>query len=163
MKHKILTVLFTFLLFSFLPLNIWADSTSPEPYTYEEFPDTMHKLRRFEIITLGSMPFVSLDISLGYSGYKYLSGKSTTFVNPFSSSQSETYSENEIKGIILSSLGVSVGIGLCDFFINQYKEASAKKKLIKENQNINIIPIENDPEAVKILLPQADMSEQEVE
>ena len=69
-KEKILKTIIISLLLNLLPLapGLFADSTStsPAPYEKEEFPDFLHDLRRFEIITLGSLPFVTLDTSLAY-------------------------------------------------------------------------------------------------
>jgi len=141
----------------------FSESTSPEPYTYEEFPDTLHKLRRFEIISLGSIPFVSLDISLGYSGYKYATGKSEKFVNPFSSTADTAYTEDEIKGIIISSVCVGACIGLADLIVNEVKANKIKQKIKKENQQININSVVNNPDAVKIKLPEKSEENAEVE
>lgn len=139
-------------------LNGFSQSTTPEPYTEEEFPETMHKLRRFEIISLGSIPFVSLDIALGYSGYKYVTGKSSTFVNPFSVGSTDAYSEDEIKGIIISSVCVGACIGVADLVVNELKANKKRKKIQKENQKINITSVVNDPDAVKIKLPESKIS-----
>ena len=145
-----------FLVFSIFTSTVYCESSTAEPYTEEEFPETLHKLRRFEIITLGSMPFVSLDVSLGFSTYKLASGKSSSFINPFSSSSSETaYTEDEIKGIIITSLAISLGVGVSDFIVNQIKENKAKKQIKAESQNVTV-SIADDPEAVKIILPEEE-------
>ena len=51
---------------------------------------------------------------------------------------------------MLTSLGISVGIGLTDYIIQVIKRNSKKNKAKKLNQNIKISTIENDPTATKI-------------
>ncbi|MCR4742061.1 MAG: hypothetical protein K5866_04215 [Treponema sp.] len=135
MKKSILVIL----LISLFSLNLFADdsstSTSPKAYDDDEFPQALLDLRRFEIITLGSMPFVMLDTTLAYSAYKYASGQSSSF-NFLSSSE---YDNDETKKIILTSLGISASIGLTDFIVRIIKRSKAKKaskNLYNENLNI---------------------------
>ena len=73
MKKSIAKILIFTLLFNICS-PIFAESTSTEPkeYTEDEFPQALEDLRRFEIITLGSLPFVTLNSTLVYSGIKYV-------------------------------------------------------------------------------------------
>lgn len=135
MKKSLLLLL----LISLFLQNLFADtsstSTTPKAYDDDEFPQALLDLRRFEIITLGSMPFVMLDTTLAYSAYKYASGKSTSF-NFLNSS---SYDKDETKKIILTSLGISASIGLTDFIVRLVKRSKAKKasrNLYNENLNI---------------------------
>ena len=135
MKKSLLLLL----LISLFSQNLFADtsstSTTPKAYDDDEFPQALLDLRRFEIITLGSMPFVMLDTTLAYSAYKYATGKSTSF-NFLNSS---SYDKDETKKIILTSLGISASIGLTDFIVRLVKRSKAKKassNLYNENLNI---------------------------
>ena len=135
MKKSLLLLL----LISLFSQNLFADtsstSTTPKAYDDDEFPQALLDLRRFEIITLGSMPFVMLDTTLAYSAYKYASGKSTSF-NFLNSS---SYDKDETKKIILTSLGISASIGLTDFIVRLVKRSNANKasrNLYNENLNI---------------------------
>ena len=135
MKKSLLLLL----IISLFSQNLFADtsstSTTPKAYDDDEFPQALLDLRRFEIITLGSMPFVMLDTTLAYSAYKYASGKSTSF-NFLNSS---SYDKDETKKIILTSLGISASIGLTDFIVRLVKRSKAKKasrNLYNENLNI---------------------------
>ncbi|MCR5495487.1 MAG: hypothetical protein K6F15_07615 [Treponema sp.] len=137
--------------------SLFAESSTKntaEPYKAEEFPGWMHDLRRAEIITLGAMPFVTFNISLGYSfaSYAMHGFDSNYFVNPFAnSSDSNAYTTDEQMAIIITSLAISTGIGLTDFIVHAAKRNSAfRKKKIKQNGPIKINPIKEDPEAVKI-------------
>ena len=67
MFKKLTAVILSFSLFTSFMFG--AETKNPEPYNKEEMPQTLQDLRRFEIITLGAMPFVMLDTTLGYSIY----------------------------------------------------------------------------------------------
>jgi len=143
-KNIILLLVFTTLIFS-LNTNLFADSDSktPEPYKTEEFPQTLKDFRRFEIITLGSMPFIMLDASIAYSGYKYIKGDNKEF--NFFGSNSYTYEET--KNMIITSLCISASIGLTDYFVRLVKRSSAKKKAEQRN-NHQAINIQTTPNVV---------------
>ena len=116
MKRLFFTVLSLFLFFA--ASNCFAQSnqtnTTPEPYTDDEFAQPFKDLRRFEIITLGAMPFITLDSAIVYNGYKYATGKAEKF-NPLATAD---YSQKEMEKIIITSLCISAGIGLSDYIIN---------------------------------------------
>ena len=130
------------------------------------FPSFLYDLRRAEIITLGSMPFITLGTSLGYSfgKYAYHGFDSAYFSNPFAKTTESAYSADEQVGIILTSLGISLGIGITDFIVQTVKRNSKAKK-IKNNNNspIKITPISEDPDAVKISLPNEENLENKTE
>ncbi len=155
MKRKILfAALSIFLFLSFQ--NIFAQSNSgnqsPEPYKEDEFSQGLKDLRRFEIITLGAMPFITLDSAIVYNGYKYATGKAQKF-NPLATAD---YSQKEMEKIIITSLCISAGIGLSDFVINLVKRNRDIKKQKMEDSNISI---QEYPDAVKIPLPQTQEEE----
>ena len=156
MKNRLLFAFSAFFLsFSML----FAQTQSPEPYSKDEFHPVLKDLRRAEIITLGAIPFVTFNVTLGYSFGKYASHNfdSNYFPNPFAkSSDANAYTTEEEIGIILTSVGISAGIGLTDFIVHEIKRSRARKRLkALQNGPIKISPIEEDPEAVKIeILPQ---------
>ena len=156
MKKSIAKILIFTLLFNICsPIFAEPTSTEPKEYTEDEFPQALEDLRRFEIITLGSLPFVTLNSTLVYSGIKYVQHDFDPAYspNPFASKANGGYSTEEQVGVLLTSLGISVGIGLTDFIIRSVKRNSKKKKAQKnKNQNITISTIENDPTATKITL-----------
>ncbi len=131
-------------------------SETAEPYEKDEFPGILHDIRRAEIITLGSMPFITFSATLGYSFGKYASHNfdSSYFVNPFSSTDENSFSTDEQVGILLTSLGISAGIGLTDFIVHAVKRSNRQRKLKKQkNTEIQINPIMEDPSATKIEPP----------
>lgn len=136
------------LFFSQIFSSLYCDSNTPKPYEDDEFPEALKDLRRFEIITLGSMPFVMLDVNLVYSGIRVANGTSSSY-NPFNTS---SYTEDEQIKLILTSLGISTCIGLTDFVVQKIKQsfANKKSKTPSENNSILVVPIEEDPDAIKI-------------
>ena len=117
--------LLIFTVFSMLmSAQVFADDSTkdkePEPYEKTEFPAWMLNLRRSEIVTLGSVPFTTLAVSLTYSTIQYATGKTTSFPSPFSKNAS--YTQYDIKMIVGFSLGISLVIGIVDFVISLVKQ-----------------------------------------
>ena len=164
MKKKFCLILLIIFFMSLVP--VYSENNVPEPYTEDEFQSFLYDLRRAEIITLGSMPFITLGTSLGYSfgKYAYHGFDSAYFSNPFAKTTESAYSADEQVGIILTSLGISLGIGITDFIVQTVKRNSKAKK-IKNNNNspIKITPISEDPDAVKISLPNEENLENKTE
>ena len=65
-------LIFSFLFNLTVPAFSADTSTSPKPYDSEELPQTFKDIRRFEIITLGALPFVTLDTTLVFSTVRYV-------------------------------------------------------------------------------------------
>lgn len=135
--------------------SFWAQSDNsdktPAPYTQEEFSQPLLDLRRFEIITFGSMPFVTMDAAIVYNGYKYFTKKTDKF-NPLATAD---YKPEEMKKIIITSVCISAGIGLTDYIVRLVKRKNLQKKNSQENNGITIT---DDPDAVKIPLPEQNQS-----
>ena len=47
-------------------------NTTPEPYGDDEFPDWANYLRRYEVITIGTLPFATLSVTTIYGLYRYI-------------------------------------------------------------------------------------------
>ena len=108
------------------------------------------------------MPFVTLDVTLGYSIIDYANQKAkgqqnVEFPNPFKSSANGGYNDDEIKGIILTSLGISLAIGITDLVVRIIKRNRVQVK--KNKSKLNILNIEDDPDAIKIETNQNNSSE----
>jgi len=150
-------IIFFAILVSLLTASSPVFSETAEPYDKDEFPGILHDIRRAEIITLGSMPFITFSASLGYSFGKYASHNfdSSYFVNPFASTDGNSFSTDEQIGILLTSLGISAGIGLTDFIVHTVKRNNRLRRLKKQkNTEIQITPIIEDPDATKVEPPQ---------
>ena len=134
-----------------------SKNATPAPYTDDEFPQFMKDLRRAEIISFGALPFVTLTSTIVYSSARYAQHgfDSEYFPNPFAkASASNGYSTAEQAGILLTSAGISVGIGLTDLLVSVIRRKAAKKKLErKEKAPIVVTPIAEDEDAVRIDMP----------
>jgi len=149
MQKKLLSLFLIFSLFSGL---LFADSKTPEPYNKDELPQSLQDLRRFEIITLGAMPFVMLDTTLVYSTYHKLKGdmntettqmKTTPFVGSLKFPDKETKKKGQTQ-IFFISLGVSVGIGVTDLCYHHVKRTFVNRREEKINrQDISIEVLED--------------------
>lgn len=137
--------------FAFLTIvsfSTFADDltiSDAEPYDTKAVPQWVKDVRRGEIITLGSWPFTTLLVSISYSFGMFAARNwdSSYFRNPFSSS-GEGYSYSEIKGILLTSAAISVGIGVTDLIVNIVKREKAKKKRNAEQlKNITVTPVDS--------------------
>lgn len=154
-------IIFCFLALISLLSSIFSET--PEPYKPEEFPGILHDLRRAEIITLGAMPFITFNVSLGYSFGNYASHNFdySYFKNPFAQDSESSYSQDEQIGILLTSIGISAGIGITDFIVHSVKRNKQYRKLKKtKNKNITVSPIETDPDATKIEYPEPPVLEE---
>ncbi|MBD5408291.1 MAG: hypothetical protein HDR54_02695 [Treponema sp.] len=160
MKIKAVAITLVFSLFiNLFPCFSDTANTTPEPYKEDEFPSWLSDLRRAEIITLGAMPFVVLDVELAYSlGTFAAHGFNTEyFKNPFASSSENAYTTEEQKNLLLISLGICLGIGITDFIVNRVKNSRrAKRALAQQNKNIQIEPISENPDATLIPPPNRD-------
>ncbi|WP_407425665.1 hypothetical protein [Treponema sp.] len=135
MKKFFFTLISIFLIFS--NVTFAADSsTSTTNYDDINFPQWSRDLRRTEIITFGSLPFVTLWTTVGYSLYKY--GK---FKNPLDKSTS-SFTEDDQWNIIKISAVTCVGLGLTDLAINLITRDAKERKIKKsqKNQAYSVIP-----------------------
>lgn len=153
MKKRLISkiLFFSFLINFTIPL--FSEDKTPKPYEDDEFPQTLKDIRRFEIITLGALPFVTLDTTLAYSTYRYAKNDFNAAYKPdiFSSS---SFTQDEQKGIILTSLGICVGIGATDLIVQLIKRSSKKRKAQVNYDDIAVTPITEDEDASQIPLPQ---------
>jgi hypothetical protein len=147
---KFLKIFFTlFLLFSCINCFAQETDTTPKPYEDQEFEQWQLDLRRFEIITLGSMPFITLDTIIIYSGITWgINGFQGAFPNPFSAMAS--YSQGEIIGIILTSFTISLCIAITDYFIIKAKR---EKAVQNKTQQIYVMPEELNPPVQDVQKP----------
>lgn|GEM_PF-336892 len=136
-----------------------SESEEAEPYSPDEFPGWSKKIRRAEVITLGSVPFTTLGVILAYGTYQYVKGESVSFPNPFDSSK--TYSERQIKMILGYAAAASCAIGITDFMITFAKEKHTQRKLRKIRESTEqptVTPI--TPEEAGNLMRQGNLKAQ---
>lgn len=141
------------------PLAAADPTVTIEPYTKDEFPGWLHDMRRAEIVSLGSLPFVTLGVTLGYSLYRYFSHDMNPdyFPNPFAKSSSAArLTTDEQLGILFTSLGVAAVVGITDFTISSIQRHKRNKAYQELNRGaVEIIPLDEEP------VPQDDFPAQE--
>ena len=115
-------------------------------------------MRRTEIITLGSLPFTVLWVSLSYETYNYVTGVSSTFQNPFGSND---YSESDIAKIVGISFGASVAIGLVDLIITLVKQKKEKDYTQKTKEVMERIKITSSPPEENFPPPDIEVNNEE--
>ena len=160
MKKKLAAkiLIFSFLFNLITPAFAADNNTTPKPYDKEELPQGFKDIRRFEIITLGALPFVTLDTTLIYSSVRYAQNDFDDAYKPDIFAKNN-FTEDEQKQIIATSLGICVGIGLTDLIIQIIKRSSKKRRERKIVDNdISIYPITESitdyPDAQPIELPE---------
>ena len=94
----------------------------------------MKDLRRTEIITFGSLPFVGLWTTVGYGLAVH-----GTFHNPLNKSTSR-YTQDEQKQIFALSAAISLGLGLTDLAINLISRNLKQSRQEKMEKTIMVIP-----------------------
>ena len=152
MKHtkKIAFLIFFVSLFSVFP--VYAEDTkvsrTPDPYGAEEFKQWQKDLRRFEIITFGALPFVSLLSFWAYDIGRSIAHKGDPAYNPWpikDAKISVKLTEKEQLNIFFTAVGISLGVAIIDLTYRSIKRANAKKLEEKnEEEAILLIPIEEN-------------------
>ena len=120
--------------FLFSPL--FAEDTS---YADVNFPQWAKDLRRTEIIAFGSLPFVTLWTTVGYS----LAVKGE-FHSPIDKSSSG-FDTDDQKAIIAIAAATSLGLGLLDLGITLIKRHMSEKKNRKARPDeVTITPMSKE-------------------
>ena len=152
MKHtkKIAFLIFFVSLFSVFP--VYAEDTTvsrtPDPYGAEEFKQWQKDLRRFEIISFGALPFVSLLSFWAYDIGRSIAHKGDPAYNPWPIKDAKIavkLTEKEQLNIFLTAVGISLGVAIIDLTYRSIKRANEKKLEEKnEEEAILLIPIEEN-------------------
>ena len=152
MKHtkKIASLILFVSLFSVFP--VYAEDTkvskTPDPYGAEEFKQWQKDLRRFEIITFGALPFVSLLSFWAYDIGRSIAHKGDPAYNPWPLKDAKIavkLTEKEQLGVFLTAVGISLGVAIIDITYRSIKRANAKKLEEKnEEPAILLIPSEEN-------------------
>lgn len=152
MKHtkKIACLIFFVSLFSVF--SIYADdskvSRTPDPYGAEEFKQWQKDLRRFEIITFGALPFVSLLSFWAYDISRSIIHKGDPAYNPWPIKDAKIavkLTEKEQRNIFFTAIGISLAVAVIDLTYRSIKRAN-EKKLEQQNEDaaIVLIPLEEN-------------------
>lgn len=111
----------------------FSDTHTPAPYDKDAIPQWAKDVRRFEIITLGSIPFAVMSYGFGKSCFDCA-------VHGFDTSYMSSPLERSTDGKVLAvSCCIGVGIGLCDLIINKiHRHKQEKQKKLQEQRSIYI-------------------------
>lgn len=132
--RKSLFFIFAFLIL-FESFPAFSETSSSGAWDDLNPPQWAKDVRRTEIITFGSLPFVTLWTTLGYS----LAVKGE-FHNPLDKS-TDAFDEDDQMNIIKISAATCLGLGAFDLGFNLIKRAVVKKRgQKKEQQAIEVLP-----------------------
>jgi preprotein translocase subunit SecE len=115
----------------------------PEPYTKDSFPQWARDLRRTEIITFGSLPFVTLSVTLGFSLVRFAAHDFDMgyFPNPLAkNTDSAGLSTNDQMMILGMSAAISVAFGLTDLIVTRAKRSAERKGQRSGGITISVLP-----------------------
>lgn len=114
---------------------------TPVPYTKEEFPLWQRELRRFEILSFGALPFVTLLSFWGYDMIRSMKHPKDPAYYPWPLKKADKaipFTEKEQLGVFLTACGISVTIALIDITYRAIKRSAEKKRLERENSEVPI-------------------------
>ena len=109
---------------------------TPVPYTKEEFPLWQRELRRFEILSFGALPFVTLLSFWGYDMIRAAKHPKDPGYYPWPLKKADkavALTEKEQLNVFLTAAGISVTIALIDITYRAIKRSATKKRLEREN------------------------------
>lgn len=107
----------------------------PEPYGIDEFQTWQKDLRRFEIISFGALPFVTLLSFWSYDIIRSIQHRGDPAYNAWPLKRNDIakpLTEDEQKKVFFAALGISVGVALIDFSYRAIKREIERKKLEEE-------------------------------
>lgn len=159
MRRKITAAILFFTIFAGI-FPVFADEKdekkidrTPVPYTKEEFPLWQHELRRFEILSFGALPFVTLLTFWGYDMIRAAKHPKDPAYYPWPLKQADKavpLTEKEQIKVFCTAVGISIGIALIDFTYRAIKRSIDRKKLERENlihgEEIMLVPLTAPPE-----------------
>ena len=148
-SKKFFYILF-FVLFTSIAFAQKVDRT-PEPYGIDEFTTWQKDLRRFEILSFGALPFVSLLSFWGYDMIRAAKNPGNAAYYPWPLKRADIaapLTEKEQKNIFFTAMGLSVGVALIDYTARAIMRRIKQKKLEAEMQEeagaIELVPLDDD-------------------
>ena len=139
---------------------------TPVPYTKEEFPLWQRELRRFEILSFGALPFVTLLSFWGYDMIRAAKHPKDPGYYPWPLKKADkavALTEKEQLNVFLTAAGISVTIALIDITYRAIKRSATKKRLERENafteDPIQFTPIKpSDEDDAQVLKRMTDVA-----
>jgi hypothetical protein len=129
--------------------TLFADTkdTTAVPYGPAEFPDWQKDLRRAEILSFGSLPFVTFMSSIYYDVYRWCDNgyASGYLLWPFKPSDGVDMTEREQQNILFASIGISVGVAVFDFGYRAFRRSVTRSQIERRNRLVTD-PITIEPD-----------------
>ncbi|HHU35867.1 MAG TPA: hypothetical protein GXZ47_01420 [Treponema sp.] len=113
------------------------DRKEPTPYEKDEFSNWQKDLRRAEIIAFGALPFVTFMSSVYFDIYRYIDHDQNDAYLPWPMKNKETavpLTEDEQKKVLLTAVGISVGVAVFDFGFRAIRRHIRNSKQDKKNR-----------------------------
>ena len=133
------------------------ENHTPVPYTKEEFPLWQRELRRFEILSFGALPFVTLLSFWSYDMIRAAKHPKDERYYPWplkNADKAIPFTEKEQLGVFFTAIGISITIALIDITYRAIKRSAEKKRLERENAFI-----EEPIQFIPATLPTGDVPE----
>ena len=152
MKYLVNKLFYLFLFMLFMS-TIFAQKVdrTPEPYGIDEFTTWQKDLRRFEILSFGALPFVSLLSFWGYDMIRAAKNPGNAAYYPWPLKRADIaapLTEKEQKNVFFTAMGLSVGVALIDYTARAIMRRIKQKKLEAQMQDnafsIELIPLDDD-------------------
>lgn len=100
----------------------------PEPYAPGEVPGWLSDLHRFETVSIGSFPFAFFFTSFAFDSVRFFSssmdGRYAPW--PFKDASSIDMTQDQKLACLLTSIGVSLVVGLIDYLIRDSERRAAE-------------------------------------
>ncbi|MDC7239075.1 MAG: hypothetical protein PQJ50_01815 [Spirochaetales bacterium] len=93
------------------------------PYQDVDFPDWVYDVRRFEVIMFGSFPITYIMSSAGFGLAELARSNGSSEFSVFGESDSDN-----LKYVLLTAAGLSVGVALADLIIGKIKKNRASER-----------------------------------
>jgi len=109
---------------------------TPEPYKKNEFPLWQREVRRFEILSFGALPFVTLLSFWGYDMIRAAQHPKDERYYPWPLKQADKavpLTEKEQLNVFLTAAGISITIAAIDITYRAIKRSAERKRLEREN------------------------------
>ena len=115
-----------------------ADNHTPLPYGEDEFYTWQKDLRRAEIITFGSLPFVTFMSSIYYDIYRYYDHDQDDAYLPWPLKKDNAVpmSEDEQINILKASIGIAIGVAIFDYGFRAIRRAIRKSRIDRANRDM---------------------------
>lgn len=148
---RFLCILFSIMFFSMMATQsaYCEESIEPEPYSKEEFPQWALDLRRFEVVSLGSIPFAMIGVTIAYGAIEMNRGNMSSIPNPLNPSSLDESEQLKILGMTACT---GLVIGLVDFTVNLIVRHNKRKRLERLNatKQVDVVPL-TTPEEPDVL------------